>query len=128
MLTALLAGCNLQAGPPTPPPTPDMPRVQFLRPLNGAQFVEGTEVEIEILAEDDGVGVARVDLRVNDLPYRSAEPRVSSAVPAFTALLNWMALGPGLHSLEAVAFRPDGTASIPVLMIIEVLPPGSESD
>jgi hypothetical protein len=101
-----------------------VPRVRFLLPESGAQFRDGEAVEIEVLAEDDGIGVARIELRINDLPYRTAEPQVSAAVGVFTALLNWRASGVGLHALEAVAFRPDGAASAPALLIIEVLPAG----
>jgi hypothetical protein len=34
--------------------------------------------------------------------------------------MNWLANGVGLHSLQATAFRLDGTASTPVLINVNV--------
>lgn len=124
-LVALLCACNLQQGKPTPLPTPDTPYIEFRAPINGSTVVEGGELTIELLATDAGDGVAWVELIVDDLPHQEGKPEVSAAVPAFTVVMNWQARGVGLHSLTAVAYRPDGTASPPATIVITVLSDGA---
>ena len=110
-LILLLAGCNLQSGKPTPIPTPDIPQIEILEPANNDSAEAGTDVTIALVARDAGVGVARVELLIDDLPIGEALPQVSGAVPVFTATMNWLAEGIGYHSMTATAYRPDGTAS-----------------
>ncbi|MBI5669576.1 MAG: Ig-like domain-containing protein [Chloroflexi bacterium] len=124
-LLSLLAACNLQQGTPPPLPTPDAPRVEFRAPLNGSTVVEGSELMVELLATDSSAGVARVELLVDDLPHQEGKPQVSVTVPTFTVVMNWQAQGVGLHSLTAVAYRQDGTASAPAVIVITVLPDSS---
>ncbi len=120
MLLLLAAGCNLTYGEPTPYPTPDIPRVEFVTPQNGQAVTEGTELLIELLGHDSGVGVSRIELRVDDLFYNESFPQVSSAVPEFAVVMNWLAQGIGYHSLTAIAYRPDGTASDPITLTVNV--------
>ena len=110
--------CNLQVGAPTPFPTPDLPRVEFQAPANNDSFVEGTDLTIALVASDAGLGIARIELMVDDLPHSEATPEVSEAVPVFTVTMNWLAEGVGYHSLTATAFRPDGIPSPPVTIAI----------
>lgn len=116
------AACTLTYGTPTPIPTPDVPRAEFLAPANNSRFVEGAEIVIEILAQDAGIGVARVEFQVDGVTISEALPFVSGAVPVFTMRANWLAEGVGLHALAAIAYRPDGFASEPAFVIVEVLP------
>ncbi|MGQ9889035.1 MAG: Ig-like domain-containing protein [Aggregatilineales bacterium] len=120
VLTA--AACTLVYGTPTPFPTPNAPLVEFLAPANNSQFVEGAEIIVEILAQDAGIGVARVEFQVDGITVSEALPVVSGAVPVFTVRANWLAEGVGLHALAAFAYRPDGLASEPAFVIVEVLP------
>lgn len=126
VLLALLTSCNIRTNNATntPLPTPDAPRIRFLFPENRSTVFEGTDLTIQIAAEDSGSGVARVELLVDDLVYQEAKPEVSAAVPIFTANLNWLAEGVGHHSLAAVAYRVDGVASPPAIIVIEVLKRG----
>ena len=125
ILTALLlCGCTLSQATPTPLPTPDAPQVEFRAPLNGSTVVEGNELTIELLASDAGTGVARVELLVDDVSHQEGKPAVSAAVPTFTVVMNWRARGVGLHSLTAVAYREDGRASPPAIIVVSVLPDG----
>lgn len=119
----LVSACNLQMGTPTPFPTPDIPQIRFQAPANNDSFPEGTDLTIALLAEDRGIGIARVELLVDDLPHSEAFPEVSGAVPVFTVTMNWLAEGPGYHSLTALAYRPDGTASSPATIIILITAP-----
>jgi hypothetical protein len=122
VLTLTLAACNLQQGPPTPVPTPDAPRVEFRFPPSNTTIVEGSELTIELLAVDSGSGVARAALLVDDTIHQEGKPTTFTAVPTFTVTMNWLAQGIGRHSLAAVAYRIDGTASPIATIIIEVLP------
>ena len=73
------------------------------------------------------MGIARVALMIDDLPYRDSQPEVSGAVPVFTVTMNWLAQGIGYHSLTAVAYRPDGTESRPRTINVLVTAPEDES-
>jgi hypothetical protein len=124
-LLALLAlvACNLSNQPqPTPTPTPSLPTVQFLAPANNAQIPEGTDVDIDIVASDAGIGIGRVELLVDDQKINERGPDVSAAVPVFTVRMNWLARVVGRHTLTAIAYRPDGTPSDPVVIIVDVIP------
>jgi hypothetical protein len=121
-LLIFLVGCNLQSAPSTPLPTPDIPSVQFQFPQNNSTIFEGVDLNIDILAIDESSGVSRVDLMVDDQPHQQGKPQVSTAVPTFTVTMNWIAQGVGQHSLTAVAYRLDGTASRPQTIIVEVVP------
>jgi hypothetical protein len=118
----LLAGCNLQQGTPMAPPTPDAPAVEFLSPVNGSSVVQGTDLTIELVAIDPGAGVARVELLVDDVSHQEGSPVEDSVVPTFTVRMNWLADGVGRHSLAAIAYREDGTASQPTIISIQVVP------
>ncbi len=123
LILFFISACNLQMGTPTPFPTPDLPRITFQAPANNDSFPEGTDLTIALLAEDPGVGIARVELLIDDLPHSEAFPEISGAVPVFTVTMNWLAEGPGYHSLTALAYRPDGTISSPATIIILVTEP-----
>ena len=117
-----LAGCNLAREGDAPTPVPAL-EVSFQSPENMAQFRAGDEVTLLLLAEDSaGPGVARVELRVDEQPHQEGAPEVSEAVPVFTVSMRWRANSPGLHSLTAIAYRADGTASTPATIVLEVVP------
>ncbi len=122
-LVLLLTACNLtNQQQPTPEVKPDAPTVEFLYPINGSLVVENTDVQIELLAKDEnGVGVARVELLVDDIPHQEGMPQVSAAVTIFTVSMNWLAETPGLHSMTAIAYRPDGSASEPTVITLQVI-------
>jgi hypothetical protein len=117
----VLAACNLQQGTPSPLPTPDTPSIEFLSPVNGSTVYEGTDLTIDLVARDNGEGIARVQLLVDDLPHQEGAPVNTIAVPTFTVTMNWLAEGTGFHSLTAVAYRTDGTASPPTMISIQVV-------
>ncbi len=120
-LALVSAACNLQQGTPTALPTPDAPAVEFLAPLNGSNVFEGTDLTVELVARDGGAGVARVALLVDDVSHQEGNPVEDDAVPVFTVTMNWLAEGVGRHSLTAIAYRPDGTASPPTSISIQVV-------
>jgi len=123
ILAALsLSACNLSNQPATAVPTPDLPRVQFQSPVNESTVYEGTDLDIQILAEDSGIGIAHVELLADEQHVQDARPEISAAVPVFTVDMNWLAEGIGRHSLTAIAYRPDDTPSDPAIIIIQVVP------
>lgn len=125
LLLVILAGCNLRtANSPTntPPPTPDIPRVQFVFPDNNSNVLEGTDLAVELLAEDSGSGIAKVQLAVDEVLQGEGKPEIAPSVPAFSAKIHWVATGVGMHSLTARAFRADGTSSDIVTLLVSVIP------
>lgn len=122
-LIVLLAGCNLDAG--TPVPTPDVPRVFITEPENNRQVLQGTNVTIQIEAEDDSVGIYRVELLANDELVQEYEPPNYQVEPIYAIRMSWLAESLGRHVLTAVSYRPDGTESRPATLILEVIPRGT---
>ncbi len=123
-LMLVLGACNIRTNGATntPYPTPDIPTASFIFPANLATIVEGTDVNVQVLAQDAGAGVADIQLQVDDLAAGDAKPQVSAAVPVFNAIIHWLAQGVGNHSMTLTAYRTDGTASAPVTIIVKVLP------
>lgn len=116
----LLTGCNLARTDDAQ--LRDAPVIQFQSPNPNVQVVEGTAVDIALIARDEaGSGVARVVLTVDDLSQQQGTPVEAVAVPVFTVEMNWLARGVGQHALSATAFRADGTASNPAYLILEVV-------
>ncbi|MBI1280727.1 MAG: hypothetical protein GC179_21565 [Anaerolineaceae bacterium] len=121
----VLSGCNLRstsAPTDTPFPTPDIPRIRFIFPENNSSVIDGTDVAVELLAEDSGSGIAKVQLIVDEVLQGEGHPEVSPSVPAFSVKIHWMAQGIGLHSLTAIAFREDGKTSNAATMVLLVIP------
>jgi hypothetical protein len=118
-----LAACNLSTQPPaTATPAPVIPEVHFVSPPNNSTVIQGTDLEFELAASDKGIGIAKIELRVDDQKVNEKGPEVSSAVPVFTVRMNWLAQGLGRHAVTAIAYRPDGTQSDVATLVINVLP------
>lgn len=105
----------------TPIPTADIPQIEFLLPMNNQQVVEGIVFDIEVVAHDNNSGVALIELSVDGEQIHAVRPIEKLSEPIFTARMNWRAQGVGLHSLEAVAYRPDGTQGDPAIITVEVI-------
>ena len=116
-LLLLLCACNLSTQTVTP--TPAIPTVSFQFPANNVSVAEGTDLQIQLLAQDT-IGIAHVELRVDDQVHQDGKPVEAAAVPIFTVDMNWLAEGVGLHSLQATAYRLDGSASTPVIINVNV--------
>lgn len=118
----LLAGCNLEANrlSLTPLPTPDLPRVAFLFPEDNSIVLENADLTLDIIADDETAGVARVEVRVDGVPILDALPEGGVPVASFRLETNWFAQGIGRHVITAVAFRADGVPSPEAVLILEV--------
>lgn len=124
LVLAVLLGalaCNLVQGTPAPTPAPAIPQITILDPPNNRQVIEGVDFPIDIVARDESVGVARVELYVDGELINTATPFYNITEPIFRVEMNWLARGVGLHVIEVVAYRQDGTPSDPFLITIEVL-------
>lgn len=118
----VLAACNLTANTaPTPAPTPDIPTIEFLSPPNNSQVFEGFNLLLDIVAQDAGDGVAKVEFFVDGELVNEAAPEEANSVPIFRVEMNWVAQREGLHVLEAVAYREDNTRSDPAILNIQVV-------
>lgn len=118
-LIPLLSACNL--GVSTPAPTPDLPQIEILSPLNNQQVYEGAEFDFDIVARDSTQGIARIELYIDGVIINTASPVDAENTPVFRVAMNWRAQGIGLHVVEAIAYRPDGTRGDAFLMNIEVI-------
>lgn len=117
----LLAGCNLTAEPPTLAPTPDLPTVTFIYPENGSLVFEGVDLNVDIYARDTTRGIARIEFFVDGEQINEGVPE-SGVVPEFRVTMNWLTEGLGGHTLAAIAYRADGTASDQAIIAIDVIP------
>ncbi|MDX2162797.1 MAG: Ig-like domain-containing protein [bacterium] len=119
------AGCTLDIIGTSGNPRPT---VEFLYPADNTSVLSGTDVQIRLLGRDEnGTGIARVELSVDDQPHQQGSPVEREAVPVFTVEMNWLAQGEGLHQMTATAYRIDGTASTPVTIRIAVIDPNTTS-
>ncbi|TVR24285.1 MAG: hypothetical protein EA396_01965 [Anaerolineaceae bacterium] len=115
----MTSACNLTAS--APPPTPDLPTVRFVAPANNARILQGTDLTVDIFAEDTGVGIARVEFRVDGVPVGDGGPPHFGVEHRFRVQMNWLAGGIGAHVLSAIAYRPDGTPSDETFIVVEVV-------
>jgi Bacterial Ig domain len=118
----LLTACNLSTTPPTPTPSRSVPVIEFEYPSNGSSVVEGSDLSVRLLARDETSGIVRVELLADDMIIQDSEPADAQAVPIYRVDMNWLALGTGRHTLSAIAYRADGTASDVALITLEVIP------
>jgi hypothetical protein len=121
MFIGMIAGCTLTEVPPTAVPTPDIPRVRFMFPENGARVVQDAEITVDIVAEDDTAGIARIVFLVDGTQINEGAP--DSTVPVFRVAMNWVAGNLGGHTLHAIAYRPDGTQSDEAIILVDVIAP-----
>ncbi|MCA9915485.1 MAG: hypothetical protein KC496_19160 [Anaerolineae bacterium] len=123
LLVFFLSACNLgtSAVEITPEPTPDLPRVEIREPANNQEVFEGTEFSFDVVARDENPGVAYIELRIDDVTLDQVSPTEGEFVPVLRVSIPWRASGAGLHVIEAIAYRPDGTPSDPAIINLQVL-------
>ena len=119
---ACLSACNLVTPTPlaTLVPRPAIPQVQILFPAHNQQVLEGVVFDIEILASDPAAGIQRVELYVDEQLQQTSESESGSA-PDYRVTMNWFANELGWHKFAVIAYRPDGTASHPHIIALEVI-------
>ena len=124
VVAALLAVCACTpSGAATPAAALTVPSVQIDSPANGHAMLIGGTLEVHTTGVDAQIGVARLELRVADGAVDSATTPESAPEPVFRAILRWLPTATGSALVSVVAYRPDGTASAPVSITINVVPP-----
>lgn len=123
LTVSLLCACNLGRSSPGPAPTPTaaLPQVEILSPPHNQRVIEGVVFDIDILASDPAQGIERVELYVDEEQAQTSE---SDNEKRFRVTMNWFAKDIGWHKFSVIAYRPDGTASHPQIIALEVIPPG----
>lgn len=116
----LLSACNLIPAETTALPTPDLPQVEFISPPNRAAVVEGALLDVDIVAQDDTAGIAKVEFFVDGSLLQTGEPD-SGDEAIYRVTMNWLAEGLGSHSLSAIAYRPTGIAGQETTIVVEVV-------
>jgi hypothetical protein len=130
VLGLLATACG--AGPTvTPSPVPGgQPTVVIESPVNGAPTPIGQPLTVDVRADDLAVGVNRIDLLVGGILVDIESTPGDVPQPMFAVGLQWTPTAEGSHTLTAIAYRPDGTASQPAEVTVAVvlaglsLPPG----
>jgi hypothetical protein len=110
-------GCIPQtAPPPTPTATimdPGIPSVVIQSPPSESTFPAQSRVLIHSSAQDETVGINRVELSVNGALVRSDKTPEDTPQNQYSLLQAWVPEQPGEYILTVVAYRSDGTASSP---------------
>ena len=121
----LAGACNLgrPASTATPAPTPALPQVRILSPPHNQRVIEGVVFDIDIHAFDQAQGIRRVELYVDEELAQSSESAAGND-RQFRVAMNWFARGLGWHKFTVIAYRPDGVASHPAIIALEVIAPG----
>ena len=121
----LASACNLgrPASTVTPEPTPALPQVRILSPPHNQRVIEGVVFDIDIHAFDQAQGIRRVELYVDEELAQSSESAAGND-RQYRVTMNWFARGLGWHKFTVIAYRPDGVASHPDIIALEVIAPG----
>jgi hypothetical protein len=121
IMSMMLSACNLTTQAPTVVPTPDLPQAEFLAPANNQQVYEGIDFDFDIVARDSSAGIARIELYIDEVFINSAAPIDADSVPVFRANINWLAQGVGLHVVEVIPYREDGTRGDATVINLDVI-------
>jgi hypothetical protein len=116
----MLSACNLNQQAPITPQAPDLPTVRFVEPANNARVLVGTDLTVDLYAEDQ-VGIERLVFYVDGVEVNTGETDNPTGERQFRVYMNWMAEGLGLHILSAVAYRVDGAKSDEAYLTVEVV-------
>jgi len=124
MLALAALACTMSSsGETTTEDLQAKPLVLLLAPANGSVIAEGAEVALHAVAQESRVGVARIELRVDELPV--GEVAGAGAEPSLQGVVTWRAEGVRGHLISAEGYRPDGTSvGLNEVTVQVVEPPG----
>jgi hypothetical protein len=118
LLVLVMTACNLnQASSPAPL---DLPSVRFVEPANNARVLAGTDLTVDLYAQDS-IGVERMVFYVDGVEMNTVEAEDLPNQQQARVYMNWVADGLGLHILSAVAYRADGVQSDETYITVEVV-------
>jgi hypothetical protein len=121
--------CNLSTAPAddaTSEPVGAAPLVLLLAPVSDSVYTSGTEVQFRALAEDQPVGVAYIEFRVDGFPAGRVDADQGSQ-PYLEAQVSWVAEGSTKRMVTAEAYRPDGSSLGQSETVIEVIAGNSQT-
>ena len=122
--TAAMAALACSSAPPVAVPiTPGLPTgqptISVSSPLNGAVVALGAPIAV-VTSATDSAGVSRIDLSADGVVVDSYSTPGSVGQPSVAAELHWTPATAGAHALTVVAYRADGTASVPAVIAVSV--------
>ncbi len=88
-------------------------------PASGANIAVGQALQVSARG-DDTTGVTRLDLRVGDVLVDSATTPGDTAQRTFSALLEWTPSAEGTVTISVLAYRENGTGSLPASIQVVV--------
>ena len=107
----------------TAPSDGGKPQVVIESPPSNVQVPVGQPIDVVTTAVD-GIGVGRIDLKVDDSTVSSAEAPLGG-LTSFSAIHAWTPAVAGPANLSVVAYRTDGAPSEPMTIAVLVLPAGA---
>ncbi|GAB1421672.1 hypothetical protein MASR2M15_18530 [Anaerolineales bacterium] len=118
-----MTACTLSdgSGPTATPEITGAPLVTINSPLPNATFLVGTEANILARIENAGPDIAKVEVKVNDTLIGQADNPNPSGARAFTITQKYPTYEAGQFTISIVAFRADGSASVPATVMITVV-------
>lgn len=123
VLAFILTACNLNTGVVGDGQTAisGPPTVQIAAPPANATFLENIAVNIQALIGNAGTDIARIEISVDGTVIETLESPNPGGAPSFSIAQSWQASGVGQHTIDVVAFRADGSSSVPVPVTINVI-------
>ncbi len=116
----LLAGCTLSASNENPT-LQGGPVVTIAAPRPDMMAAMGVDVIIQALVTNAGDDIDYVEIRVDDeiiADLRSPNP---AGAESFSITQTWPAATPGMHSIDIVVYRVDGSTSQPAVVSFDVV-------
>jgi hypothetical protein len=98
---------------------PSQPTIVVTAPTSGTEYQVGDEVNV-LSSASDAKGVMRVELYVDGVLYRTDPSPIPSGSKDLTMVQQWIAEGPGTHTLSVTAVNVDGQESAPWAVTIRV--------
>jgi hypothetical protein len=127
----LLTGCTL-SGEPVEEAVPQIsgaPVVRIAAPLTNATYLEGVGVNVQIAVSNAGADIDRIEVSLDGVIAATLPDPNPTGAPSFGVTQTFTAEGVGAHTVEARAFREDGTvseaASVSFNVVAEIAPPAS---
>lgn len=103
-----------------------LPLVVLIAPVNGSVIAEGTDVVFYALAQDLQGRIARLEFRVDDIPFAEIAAAAPGGQNLLTAQTIWPAAGRSRHILTVEPFSMEGFSLGLADAVIEVVAaPGS---
>jgi hypothetical protein len=128
VLAVLLSACNLNQSQLNTTAISGDPSVRIVSPLPNATYLEGVPVNIVANVSNAGANIDRVEVLVDGGIVATLPQPNSSGAASFSVTHGWSAAGMGAHTIDVIAFRPDGSSSAPAPVNITVVSRSAQPD